>query len=71
MGMAAIMFNGAEAFEQILNNLSTAGPLWNLVKIYCSSSFKEEIWKLHNFIHVYRSGTQADNPQGGQNFACN
>ena len=33
MYMAAILFNGAEPFEQIGNTLSTDGPVWNLVKI--------------------------------------
>ena len=33
MGMAAIWFKGTELFEQIINILSTEGPLWNLVKI--------------------------------------
>ena len=33
MGMAAILFNGAEPFEQIVNIPSTEGPMWNLVKI--------------------------------------
>ena len=33
MGMAAILFNDAEPFEQIVNTLSTEGPLRNLVKI--------------------------------------
>ena len=32
MGMAAILFNGAEPFEQITNALLTEGPKWNLVK---------------------------------------
>ena len=32
-GMAAILFNGAEPFEQIVNVLWTEGPMWNLVKI--------------------------------------
>ena len=31
--MAAILFNGTEPFEQIVNILSTEGPMWNLVKI--------------------------------------
>ena len=26
-------FSGAESFEQIVNILSTEGPIWNLVKI--------------------------------------
>ena len=32
MGMAAILFDGAEPFEQIGNTLMTEGPMWNLVK---------------------------------------
>ena len=30
--MVAILFNGAEPFEQIINNPSTEGPIVNLVK---------------------------------------
>ena len=33
MGMAAILFNDAESFEQITNIPSTEGPMRNLVKI--------------------------------------
>ena len=33
MSMAAILFNGVEPFKQIVNTLSTEGPMWNLVKI--------------------------------------
>ena len=33
MGMAAILFDGAEPFEQIGNTLLIEGPMWNLVKI--------------------------------------
>ena len=33
MGMAAILFNVAKPFEQIVNILPTEGPMWNLVKI--------------------------------------
>ena len=33
MGMAAILINDAEPFEQIVNTLSTESPMWNLVKI--------------------------------------
>ena len=32
MGMAAILFSGAEPFEQIVNISSTEGLMWNLVK---------------------------------------
>ena len=30
----------------------------------CSSGFREDIKKIHNFIHVYSQGSKADNPQG-------
>ena len=33
MGMAAILFNDAEPFEQSVTIPSTEGPMWNLVKI--------------------------------------
>ena len=33
IGMAAILFNGAEPFEKILNTLSTESLMQNLVKI--------------------------------------
>ena len=33
MGMAAILFNDAEPFEQSVNIPSTEGPVWYLVKI--------------------------------------
>ena len=33
MGMAAILFSGAEPSEQFVSTLSTEGPMWNLVKI--------------------------------------
>ena len=29
MDMVAILFNGAEEFEQIGNTFSTEGPVWN------------------------------------------
>ena len=40
MGMAAIFFNGAELFKQIVNILSTEGPMWNLVRIVQAVSEK-------------------------------
>ena len=33
MGMAAILFDGMEPFEQIGNTRLTESPMWNLVKI--------------------------------------
>ena len=33
MGRMAILFNGAEPFEQILNTPSTDNPMWNFINI--------------------------------------
>ena len=45
MSMEAILFNGAEPFEQTDNTPSTEGPLWNLVKIGQAVSEKKTcIW---------------------------
>ena len=41
MGMAAVLFDGAEPFEQIGNILLTEGPMWNLVKIAQAVSEKK------------------------------
>ena len=32
MGMAAILFNGVEPFEQVIKTLLTEGLIWNFVK---------------------------------------
>ena len=42
MGIAAILFNGAEPFQQIVNILSTEGPMRDLVK-NCSSVFRQDV----------------------------
>ena len=42
MGMAAILLNGAEPFEQIVSTLSAEGPMWNLVKV-AQNSFRDDI----------------------------
>ena len=41
MGMAAILCNSPESFEQILNIFSTEGPMWNLVKTVQAVSKKK------------------------------
>ena len=41
MSMVAILFSGAEQFEQIANTLSTESSMWNLVKI-AKNGFREE-----------------------------
>ena len=52
MGMVAILFNGADPFEQIVNILSTIGPMWTL----------------HNIIHAKNPGARAGNHHGTQLF---
>ena len=51
MGIAAILFSGAEPFEQIANTLSTEGPMWNLVKIVQVVSGKKV--KNYTILHMY------------------
>ena len=51
MGMAAILFNGVEPFEQIVNILLTAGPVWNLVKIVWAVS--EKMFKDFMILYMY------------------
>ena len=64
MGMAAILFNGAEPFVQIVNTLSTEGPMWNLVKIAQTVSEKKT-YKNYIILYMYlSSGAKADNPKG-------
>ena len=52
MGMAAILFNSAEPFEQIGNTLSTIGPMWNLVKIAEAVSEKKT-FKNNTILYMY------------------
>ena len=52
MGMAAILFNGAEPFEQIGNTPSTEGPMWNLVKIAQVVSEKKTL-KNYTTLYMY------------------
>ena len=49
MGVAAILFNGTEPFDLIINTLSTKGPMWNLVKIVQEVSEK----KFKDFMILY------------------
>ena len=41
--MAAILFNGVESFEQIVNTISTESPMWNLVKLAQAISEKKTL----------------------------
>ena len=57
MGMAAILFNGAEPFEQIGNILSTEGHMWNQVKTVQAVSEKKT-FKDFKILYMYRAQGQ-------------
>ena len=58
MDMAAILFNGAEPFEQIVNILSTEGPMWNLVKTVQAVSEKKT-FKDFTILYMYKAQGQS------------
>ena len=62
--MVAILFSGAQSFEQIDNILSTKVLMWNLVKIAQMVSEKKTFKNYTNFIQVCSPGAGADNLQG-------
>ena len=52
MGMAAILFNDAEPFEQTVNSLSTEDPMWILVKTVQAVSEKRT-FKDFTILYMY------------------
>ena len=70
MGMTAILFNGAEPFEEIVNILSTEGPIWYLVKIVQAISEKKT-FKNNIILYMYIAQGQGQITPRGQNFDCN
>ena len=56
MGMAAILFNGAEPFEQTVNILSKEGPMWNLVKTV--EAVSEKTFNCFTILYMYRAQRQ-------------
>ena len=63
MGIAAILFNGAEPFKKNCQYLSTEGPCEIWRKLLMQFQRRRQS-KIHNFIHVYSLGARTDNPQG-------
>ena len=60
MGMAAILFDHAERFEQSDNTPSTEGPMWYLVKI--GQAVLEKRLKDYEILYMYiAQGQGADN----------
>ena len=68
MGMADILLNGADPFEQIVNiPLTERRPYVNHVKS-SENCFKEDIKRFYNFIHVYSPRTKGPRSPPLQNF---
>ena len=65
----AILVNGVETFEQIVNNLSTDGTICNLVKNAREVSEKKA-FKIYN-LHMYIVQVQGQITPKGQNFDYN
>ena len=65
MGMAAILFNGAEPFEQIGSTLSTE-TMWNLVK--SAQAVSEKTFKNYTILDMYIAQGEGQITSRGQNF---
>ena len=70
MGMAAILFTGAEPFAKIINNLSTESPILNLVKIAQAISEKKT-FKNNTILYMCIAQGQGQINPRGQNLDCN
>ena len=68
MGIAAILFKGAEPFEETVNTLSTEGPMWNLVKI--AQAISKKTFKNNTILYMYIAHGQGQITPRGQNFGC-
>ena len=51
MGMAAILFDGAEPFEQTGKLHLTEGLMWNMVQI--AQAFSEKTFKNYTVLYMY------------------
>ena len=71
MGMAAILVNGAEPFEQIVNILSTGSHMWNLMKIAQAVSEKKTFKNIIMLYMYIAQGQGQITHHRGQNFDCN
>ena len=64
MGMAAILFNDVELFEQSFNITSTEGPKWNLVKI-SQVILEKKTFKDFIVLYLYIAQGQGQITKGG------
>ena len=53
MGMATILFNSTEPFDQVVNILSTEDSMWNLMKVVQEVSEKKT-FKHFTILYMYR-----------------
>ena len=70
MGIAAVLLNYAETFEQIVNTLMTEGPMWYVVKIAQTVSAKKTL-KHYTILYMYIAQWQGQITLWGQNFNYN
>ena len=68
--MATILFNGTQPLIQIVNTLSTEGPMRNLVKI-AQAIFEKKTFKNYTILYMYIAQGQGQITPRGQNFDCN
>ena len=54
MGMAAILLDSAEPFEQIGNTLLTEGSMWNLVKLLKQFQRRRHLKITKCLLEIYR-----------------
>ena len=69
MGMAAILFNSAEPFEQNGKTLLTDGPMWNVVKL--AQTVSEKTFKNYTILYMYIAQGQGQISLWGLNFDYN
>ena len=68
MGMAAILFNGAKPYEQIVNTPLTDGPMWNLEKMGQAVSEKNTFIKDFLILYLYIAQGQGQITPRGTKF---
>ena len=52
MGMSAILFNGAEPFDQIVTSLRKKGHMWNLVK-FGQTALEKKTFKDFTILYMF------------------
>ena len=61
--MAAILFNSAKPFEQIVSTISTDGPIWNLVKNGPRFQRRRHL-KFYTIFYMHKAMRQGQIPLG-------